>query len=108
MPSGAEATTIARVVRVAAGTPVLAEGQLSEQVAARDAKVWISNPLDAFTAAEQRRYVDWMQTGDVKLVPASVRVVLTLRQSAAAFGLRREPAFREIAGDARTGVFVRR
>jgi hypothetical protein len=108
LPSGASRATLDRVLQAAGTTPVLAEGQLAEQVADAGGQVWISNPLDAFTRAEQRRYVAWLETGDVRLVPPQVRVVLVLRDGTPADHLRAQPDFRLVTQDARTAVFARR
>jgi hypothetical protein len=44
----------------AGGTPVLADGRYSEQLAAAGAQVWMSNPLDAFARSDQQLYLDWL------------------------------------------------
>jgi hypothetical protein len=107
VPTGSEASTLRQVLAAAGPTPVLAEGQLAEQVADAGGQVWISNPLDAFTRFEQRRYVAWMETGDPRLIPEQVRVVLVLRDGDAAHQLRRAQQFRLIATDAHAAAFVR-
>src|SRR5436190_2125809 len=46
---GAPAGMVARVVALAHGTPVLATGGLDEQVALAGGRIWIGNPIDAFS-----------------------------------------------------------
>jgi hypothetical protein len=40
--------------------PVLAEGLLAEQVELAGGKVWVANPIDAFSHADQRLYLRWL------------------------------------------------
>ena len=50
------------VARAAAATrePVLAEGILGQQVVLAGGRVWLDNPIDAFTRADQALYLDWL------------------------------------------------
>jgi len=47
-------------VAARAGAPVLAEAILGQQVVLAGGRVWVDNPIDAFTQADQRLYVDWL------------------------------------------------
>jgi hypothetical protein len=67
----------------AQGTPILAEDILAEQVVLGGGRMWVGNPLDAFSPSDQRLYLDWLQgrpEGDaaVRRVP---RLVLVHRGS---------------------------
>lgn len=42
------------------GKPVLGDVVASEQVELLGGRVWVSNPLDAFSSADQELYVDWL------------------------------------------------
>ena len=44
----------------ASGRPVLATSLLAGQVAAAGGRVWVSNPIDAFSRSDQRLYLDWL------------------------------------------------
>jgi hypothetical protein len=44
------------------GRPVLAQAILGQQVALAGGRVWVSNPIDAFRRADQRAYLDWLQS----------------------------------------------
>jgi hypothetical protein len=79
--SGASKTTVARAVELAHGSAVLAPDINAEQVALAGGRVWLSNPLEAFSRHYQALYIDWLEglpsgraavTGDVNvaLVPA--------------------------------------
>jgi hypothetical protein len=94
----------------AAGTPILADGVPSEQVALAGGRVWMSNPLDAFDRRDQRVYLDWLAgrpAGDVALRHAP-RVVLVVRDSAAAKRLTRSATLRAVAKDAHSVLYVKR
>jgi hypothetical protein len=83
--SKAEARLISRAVALARGTPVLAPDKIAEQVALDGGRIWLGNPLDAFSARDQGVYLDWSAgraAGAAALAPA-VRVVLVERGSAA-------------------------
>lgn len=97
-----------RAVRVAAGTPILADDVNAEQLALDGRLVWIANPLDAFDHAEQRIYLDWLAgrpAGDALLVQP--RAVLVTIDSAPARRLARDRRFREAAHDSSAALYVR-
>src|SRR5262249_15168550 len=67
---GARGDVLRRALSEADGTPVLATDILAEQVVANGGRVWIGNPIDAFSRGDQRVYVDWLQgkpAGDAAL-----------------------------------------
>jgi hypothetical protein len=109
LPSGAGKSLLADALRRADGTPILADGIPAEQVAAAGGRVWMSNPIDAFSADDQRLYLDWLAgrpSGDRALRHA--QVVLVARRDAPAKRLRHSSEFRQAAHDAKAAVFVRR
>jgi hypothetical protein len=94
--------------RLAAGRPILADGVDAEQLALDGRRVWIANPLDAFSRRDQRRYLDWLDAspaGDVLLREATA--VLVARGSAPQQRLERDRSFRRAAVDAKAVVYVR-
>jgi len=81
--SGAGNDLVREAVARAQGTPILAEDILAEQVVLGGGRMWVGNPLDAFSPSDQRLYLDWLQgrpEGDaaVRRVP---RLVLVHRGS---------------------------
>ena len=109
LPSGASATIMARTLKLAHGTPVLAEDLLAEQFADAGGRVWVSNPIDAFRTADQRVYVDWLRglpAGDAALTHAP-RAMLVRRDSKAERRLRSDAAFRRVAADTRAVLYAR-
>ena len=106
-PAGAS-PLVAVAVASAAGRPVAAEGVLSEQVAAAGGRVWITNPLDAFSRADQRRFLTWSATGRTDLLPADSPVVLVAAGGAAAAGLARDRRFRVLTADRSCTLYLRR
>jgi hypothetical protein len=107
--TGASPALVALAVRDAAGTPVLAEDVLAEQVALAGGKIVIGNPIDAFTRHDQSLYLDWVvgkQAGDVER--ADVRVVLVARHGSAERRVRADRRFVLVERDARAALFVRR
>jgi hypothetical protein len=105
---GAGARVRSEAARLAAGSPILADGVDAEQFALDGRRVWIANPLDAFSRLDQRRYLDWLNAspaGDVLLREATAVVVA--RGSAPQQRLERDHSFRRAALDARAVVYVR-
>jgi hypothetical protein len=56
-----ERTVVDAAIARADGQPILAEGSLSEDVAVHGGRIWVGNPLDAFSRADQKVYVAWLQ-----------------------------------------------
>jgi hypothetical protein len=95
-------------VRLSAGTAILADGIDAEQLALDGSRVWIANPLDAFSRRDQRLYLDWLHAspaGDALLRKATAVVVT--RGSPPQQRLERDPSFRRAAVDAKAAVYVR-
>jgi hypothetical protein len=109
LPSGANAQMVTRTVALAHGTPVLAEDLLAEQVVDAGGRVWVANPIDAFSEPDQRLYVQWLRglpAGDAALARAP-RVVLVRYDSEAERRLRADAAFRRISADKRAVLYER-
>jgi hypothetical protein len=95
-------------VRLAAGKPILADGLDAEQLALDGRRVWIANPLDAFSRRDQRLYLDWLDAspaGDALLKEATAVVVA--RGSKPQQRLERDRSFRRAALDADAVIYVR-
>ncbi len=98
----------ARAVLEAGGAPILADDINAEALALDGRLVWIANPLDAFTPADQRRYLDWIAgrgSGDGLL--ASFPAVLVAVDTPPAERLARRDGWRVAARDERAVLFVR-
>jgi hypothetical protein len=107
--SGAGHTVLQRTLALAGGTPVLAEDMLAEQVADSGGRVWMANPIDAFSTPDQRVYVEWMRglpAGDAALAHAP-RAVLVRSGGKAERRLRANSGFRRVASDTRTALYAR-
>jgi hypothetical protein len=94
--------------RLAAGKPILADGIDAEQLALDGRRVWIANPLDAFSRPDQRLYLDWLAAspaGDALLRRATTVVVT--RGSPPQQRLERDRSFRRVAVDAIAVIYVR-
>jgi hypothetical protein len=98
-----------KTIALAAGKPVLADDLDAERLALDGQRVWIANPLDAFSRSDQRRYLQWLR-GD----PAGDRMrdrvgapVLVLRGSPAERRLARDPAYRTVAHDRAAVLYAR-
>lgn len=55
-----DADVATRIARLTAGHTVLAPEPLAESLAADGARVWVSDPLDAFPASDQVAYIDFL------------------------------------------------
>jgi hypothetical protein len=90
------------------GTPILADGLVAEQVALAGGRVWMSNPLDAFSRADQQLYLDWIQgrpRGRLALEHAP-RVVLVSGGSSAGHLVATLPGVRAVESDAHVVLYV--
>jgi hypothetical protein len=107
--SGASQPLLRRALAAAAGTPILAEDVLGEQVARAGGRIWVGNPLDAFDQADQRLYLDWLDgrpRGDAALAHAA-RAVFVRVGSNAQRRLARVHTFRELARDEHAIIYLR-
>jgi hypothetical protein len=109
LATGAERHTLDQAMKRAGGAPILADAIPAEQIAAAGGRVWMSNPIDAFSHRDQRLYLDWLAgrpSGDPALQHASV--VLVLRGNGPARRLSHSPVFRLAARDSNAEIYVRR
>jgi len=109
-PSGASSAMVKRAVQLAGGTPILADGLPSEQIAWAGGRIWAGNPLDAFSRRVQSEYVDFLtgsRGGRVALNAAGVRYVLVTRGSSAAALTAQDRHYTLLASDA-TALLYRR
>lgn len=102
-PTGASAGLVQRAAGLSQGCVLYADGVRAEQVVAQGGRVWITNPIDAFPADEQRRYLNWLESGETSLLPEPVRAVLVADGSPADRDLRGDPRYRAVSRD-RSGV----
>jgi hypothetical protein len=108
-PDGASERVRQQAAALAAGRPILADGFHAERLALDGHRVWIANPLDAFSRRDQRLYLDWLNArpaGD-SLLRTAGPVVLVSRGSPSHRRLAREAAFRSVARDSEAVVYVR-
>jgi hypothetical protein len=102
--AGAPNSLVHGAVRMAAGTPVLADGSIDEQIALAGGRIWAGNPIDAFSPAVQATYLDWL-AGDASgagAVVHAVNVVLVARGSRTQQLMARMPGFVLARSDATT------
>jgi len=102
---GAGSALVDQTVRRAHGTPILADPVDAELLAARGARIWIGNPLEAFSQQEQRVYIAWL-LGRAS-VGRRVRIVLVSSGSAPQRRLEHDRRFRELARDASAVLYGR-
>jgi hypothetical protein len=101
---------VADAVSIARGSPVLASGVMDEQVALAGGRIWVGNPIDAFSRADQAAYLDWLQgsaAGRDALAP-QVRVVLVSRGTQTQTLMQATPGFGAVGGDRATAIYERR
>jgi hypothetical protein len=98
----------ADAARLAAGQPILADGQNAEQLALDGRRVWIANPIDAFDRNDQRLYVEWLRgraDGDALL--RRQRVVLVRRDTDPQRRLAHNASFRAVGRDGAAVLYLR-
>jgi hypothetical protein len=109
LSTGAGRPLLDQALQRADGTPILAEGVLAEQVALAGGRVWMGNPLDAFSRRDQRLYLDWLagrSSGDAALRQAP-RVAFVLRHSEAGKRLEHNRQLQRIASDSSAVLYVK-
>ena len=102
---GAGTLLLERATLDAQGGPILVDPVDAERLALRGARVWISNPLDAFPRRAQRAYIDWVRGAGAP--SRAVRIVLVTRGSAAQLRLAHDAAFRELGRDKQAVLYGR-
>ena len=108
-PDGATPATLTRALALAHGSPVLADDTLAEQVALQGGRIWVGDPIDAFSRRDQGIYLDWVQGSPSgrRALTAQVRVVLVSRGSPAATLMAETPGFAVAGGDTRSRIYER-
>jgi hypothetical protein len=101
---------IQETLRVARGTPILADGRSAEQLALAGGRVWMSNPLDAFPLRDQRLYLDWLdgRADGTAALGHAPRAVLVRANDAAEQLTVQSGEFRVAGRDAYAVLYVRR
>ncbi len=107
---GASGRVIANAIAHANGSPVLAADGLEEQVALAGGRIWMGDPIDAFSHADQAAYLDWIAgaRAGVRVLSPSIRVVLVPRGGATAKLMARVPAYALTGGDRAALLYQRR
>ncbi|HEY1481019.1 MAG TPA: hypothetical protein VGF46_13355 [Gaiellales bacterium] len=108
--TAATPSVVERAVHDAHGTPVLAADALAEQIALAGGRVWVANPVDAFSRSDQKLWLAWLEgapAGDAALAHAP-RVVVVGRNGAPAQRLAADPRFRLDVQDKAASVYIRR
>lgn len=108
--TAATSRVLERALADAHGTAVIADSTLAEQIVLAGGRVWVANPIDAFSRADQRLWIEWLEgrpAGDAILAHVP-RVAFVSPNGPAARRLAHDPRFRLDASDARAAVYVRR
>jgi len=109
LSTGAGRPLLDQALQRAHGTPILADSVLAEQVALAGGRVWMSNPIDAFSRRDQRLYLDWLAgrpSGDAAL-EETPRVAIVQRHSDAARRLEHSRGLHRVASDANAVLYVK-
>jgi hypothetical protein len=106
-----EPSLVTRAIKLAHGAPILADGIPAEQVALAGGRIWVGNPIDAFSRHVQGMYLDWLggdPAGRAALQNPAISVVLVTRGSAAQSLTAADPGFVAVARGAGGSLYVRR
>jgi hypothetical protein len=106
---GASPAVVARTLSLARGTPVLATGEIDEQIALAGGRIWVGNPVDAFSRADQTAYLQWLEGRQQgrRALGVGVRVVLVSSGSRTQALMNEQRDFRRAGGDRRTTIYER-
>jgi hypothetical protein len=109
LPNGARAPLVAGAITIAHGRPILASDVIAEQIALAGGRVWLSNPIDAFSTADQAVYLDWLAGAPHggHALGSGVDVVLVDAASPAGQLMARTAGFRLVRMDHEVGLYVR-
>jgi hypothetical protein len=107
--AGTDRAFASRAVALARGTPVLAPDRLAEQIALDGGRIWLGDPIDAFSASDQAAYLDWMRgkRAGLAAVRPAIEVVLAGRGTPTARLMMAATGFVVIARDRTTVLYVR-
>ncbi len=107
--SGAGGALVTRAVAIAHGTPILADDIIDEQVALAGGRIWVGNPIDAFTKQDQLTYLNWLdgRTSGLGALRPNVDVVLTGSATEAHRLMAHDAEFERVATDGRADLYVR-
>jgi hypothetical protein len=107
--AGASRAVLAQAISMAGGSPVLADGSIDEQVALAGGRIWVGNPIDAFSRPDQAAYLDWIAgaPGGREALRPDVRIVLATRGTGAQRLMRATPAYQLVGGDIGTAIYQR-
>jgi hypothetical protein len=106
---GAGKALVAEAIGLAHGSPVLAADGIDEQVALGGGRIWVGNPIDAFSRRDQASYLDFLRgsaQGRLAL-GAHVRVVLVARGGRAQALMNTTPAFALVGEDKWGAIYER-
>jgi hypothetical protein len=108
-PGGAGQALLARAITLAHGSPVLADDLLAEQLVLDGGRIWVGDPIDAFSRRDQTIYLDWLdgRAAGRRALSAEIRVVLVSRGSPAQALMAATPGFTAAGGDARARIYER-
>jgi putative effector of murein hydrolase LrgA (UPF0299 family) len=108
-PGGATRAVLARAMTLAHGSPVLADDVLAEQIALAGGRIWIGDPIDAFSKRNQATYLDWIggTAAGRQALNAQVRIVLVSSGTPAQTLMAATPGFTMVGGDASTKIYQR-
>jgi hypothetical protein len=97
---GASHRLVEQAKELADGGPILAPDTTAEAVMLAGGRVWLGNPIDAFSKHDQGVYLDWLDgTPAGKAALAEARVVIVDRASAAGRLTEESRAFRIVGHD---------
>jgi hypothetical protein len=108
--AGAGSRLIAHALALAGREPILAQDSLAEQVALAGGRIWVGNPIDAFSRRDQALYLDWLEGAPRGrlVLDAESAVVLVRKGTAAQQLLVADGGFVLVDQDAKAALYTRR
>jgi hypothetical protein len=105
----ATSSTVDEIARATAGHTVLVPSPLAEALAVRGVRLWLANPLDAFSPADQDGYLDFVENGrvDAALLGHDIDAVVVADGSDQARAIETVGGFREVTRAGSWVVYLR-
>ncbi len=109
VPNQTSRALIDRAIALSHGGSILASDIIGEQLALDGGRIWVGNPIDAFSKRDQSIYLDWLtdRRGGREALGPQIRVVLVSAKTQAQQLMAGDPSFALAGRDSRSLLYLR-